>query len=320
MFSLNWLSVVVSYALESSIELFIIILVIKAVTWVKGLNSPSAKSRFLLLPLIIPVFFSPALHFIFPLLGHSAIIVQIERAFPILEHIRSYEGYIAPFLIAAFLLLLTYNLLIGFAVSLREVRNNSQTELFSHVRGQKILNHLARQFAVSRSSLMISTRHPKAAYVFGWRYPIVTLGSTWIRQLDHEEIEAVLAHELAHFKRGDNWQMLIAKTCRDLMFFNPLAHYIYNEYDEAREQAADDLALQVTHKPLALASSLMKFCQLQQAMFTPAGSVGFAYAPHQLEKRIRRLCNYSLPVEIAPLSNELFYGLSFVLTLALSIV
>ena len=320
MFSPNWLSAVVSYALESSIELFIILLVIKAVTWMKDLNSPATQSRFLLLPLIIPVFFSPALHLIFPLLGHFAIIVQIEKALPILEQIRSYKGYIAPFLIAAFLLLLTYNLLIGFAVSLREVRNNSQTKLSAHVHGQKALNHLAGQFAVSGSSLMISTRHPKSAYVFGWKHPIVTLGSKCIHQLDAEEIEAVLAHELAHFKRGDNWQMMIAKTCRDLMFFNPLAHLIFNEYNEAREQAADDLALQITQKPLALASSLLKFCQLQQAVHTPVGSVSFAYAPHQLEKRIRRLCNYSPIVEPAPTSNGLFYSLSVLLALALSIV
>jgi len=300
--------------------LFIIFLVIKAVTWMNGLNSPAAKSRFLLLPLIIPVVFSPVLHLIFPRLERFAIIVQIEKAFPILGNIRSYESYVAPFLVLAFLLLLTYNLLTGFAVSLREVRSKPRDKLSAHRNGQKILNRLANQFTVSQPLLTISTRHPKAAYIFGWKHPIVTLGSEWIHLLDIEEIEAVLAHELAHFKRGDNWQMLIAKTCRDLMFFNPLAHFIHNEYNETLEQAADDLALQVTHKPLALASTLLKFWHMQQTITTLVGSAGFAAHPHQLEKRIRRLCNYSQNFETTQSSNGLFYSLSIALTVVLSII
>ncbi len=320
MFSPKWLSAVISYALESSIELFIIFLVIKAVTWVKGLNSPVVKSRFLLLPLIIPVVFSPVLHLIFPSLERFAIIVQIEKALPILDNIRSQEQYVAPFLLLAFFLLLTYNLLTGLAVSLREIRSKSGDKLSAHLNGQKILNSLANQFAISRPLLTISTRHPKAAYIYGWKHPIVTLGSEWIHLLDAEEVEAVFAHELAHFKRGDNWQVLIAKTCRDLMFFNPLAHFIYNEYTETLEQAADDLALQVTHKPLALASTLLKFWHTQQTITPQVGSTGFAAHPHQLEKRIRRLCNYSQNVETTQSSNGLFYSLSIALTVVLSII
>ena len=146
------------------------------------------------------------------------------------------------------------------------------------------------------------------------------LGKEWTHLLDSEEVEAVFAHELAHFKRGDNWQVLIAKTCRDLMFFNPLAHFIYNEYNETLEQAADDLALQFTHKPLALASALLKFWHVQQTINIPVGNVGFASRPHQLEKRIHRLCNYSPILETTQSSNGLFYSLSVALTVVLSII
>jgi len=320
MTSLNWLSAVISFALESSIEVIIVILVIKAVIRMKGLDNPVTTSRFLLLPLIIPVIFSPAFHLMFPRLGQTAIIAQIEKAFAFLEVIRSYESYIAPFLILAFLLLLAYNLLTGFAISLREIRSNNQSRIPAHWEGQKILNRLAESFSVSCPLLTISARHPKAAYVLGWNRPIITLGNEWLRVLDMEEFEAVLAHELAHFKHSDNWQLLIAKTCRDLMFFNPLVHYIYNQYHEACEQAADDLALHITQKPLALASSLLKFWRMQQAIVIPAGSIGFVYHPQQLERRIQRLCNYSQETETTSPDNRLFYSLSITLTVVLSII
>lgn len=286
----------------------------------KYLNSPAAKGRFLLLPLIIPVVFSPALHLIFPWLEHFAIIVQIETAFPFLVNIRSYESYVAPFLVAAFLLILTYNLLTGFAVTLREVRSNSQTRLFANVNGQKTLNGLASEFALSAPLLTISTRHPEAAYICGWKYPIVTLGSKWIHQLDPEEIEAVFAHELAHFKRGDNWQMLIAKTCRDLMFFNPLAHHIYTKYIEACEQAADDLAIQITQKPLALASSLVKSWRMQQPITLSRIGANLIAQPAQLEKRILRLMNYEIDNHGIISNNALFYCISIALIIVLSLV
>lgn len=320
MFEFNWFSAVLHFALESSIEVVIIFSVIKVVMWRKDYKNPTAASRFLLLPLVIPVFLSPTFHLIFPSLGSIAIIVQIEKAFPFLENALSSESYIAPFLIAAFLLLLTYNLLVGFAISLRESRKNSISKHCKRLDGQRALNRIARKFSVARPSLLVSSHDPKAAYIFGWKHPIIVLGDQCLRLLNAEELEALLAHELAHFKRGDTLLMLVAKTCRDLMFFNPLAHLIFREYNEAREQAADDLALKVTRKPLALASTLLKFLRMQQPTVAPVGSAGFQSHPRSLETRIRRLCDYPSSVESGSSGNGLYYGLSITLTIVLSIV
>jgi len=314
MFETNWLSAVFNYVVESAIELALVFLAVKVVLRVGKLHDPAALGRFLLLPLIIPALLSPILHLVFPQLSHFAIIVQIENAFPALGRVRLYEEFLSPVLIMAFLLILIYNLAWGLAISLREVRHAFGTDL----NDKTTLTRLARKFDVAEPSIVVSERHPTCAYVFGWFHPVIALGKDWLLQLDPKEREAVLAHELAHYKRSDNWQMIIARTCCALMFFNPLAHHVYRELSEAREKAADDLALRVTRNPLALASALLKFWQMEASSIASI-SEGFATRDNDLENRIRRLCDYD---DVFPTTNAngLYYSLFVMLTLVLSLV
>ncbi len=59
------------------------------------------------------------------------------------------------------------------------------------------------------------------------------------------EKRVVLAHELAHIKRGDDrfaWLGLILKT---FQWHNPLAHWAHGQWKQAEENAADEMALVV---------------------------------------------------------------------------
>ncbi len=289
--------------------------------WLKGLHGPSTKSRFLLLALVIPVVISPGVHLIFPWVDRLAISMQIEEALPILNGLRSWEHLAAPFMVIAFILLSGYNLLAGLAVSLRETRTDAKQGWAVSRREQKIVERLAKRFALPHQPLLIvSRRRPATAYSFGWWRPIITLGSECLSSLKADEIEAILAHELAHFKRGDNWRLLLAKTCRNLMFFNPMAYLVYAEFSEACEQSADDLALLVTHEPLALASGLLKFCRMENMHKVPSGSMGFLRRNNQLGCRILRLVNYCEDQELVVASNTLFYSLAITLAVVLSLI
>lgn len=274
-----------------------------------------------MLPLMIPVLFTPAMHLLFPQLEHLALIRLLEKALPWLETLGSYERHTTPWLVVVSILFLSRNLALGLAVTFLERRRSRSAIPSSALLGcENQLEYLAGKFGLPRPILSVSSRHPLTATSFGWCRPIISLGREWIEWLDPEEMEAVLAHELAHHRQGDHWQILIARTCRDLLFFNPLAHYIFNQLCQAREEAADDLAWQITGKPLALASSLVKFWRLQQPRLLKVNEMGFAGQPKHLEKRIRRLIepvDEHLPI---PLGDRIFYGISIALTLVFSLV
>lgn len=313
----DWLSPVYFFVLESVIESAIIFVIVRLVLHTFGLRRPAVVSRFLLLPLVIPVVLSPTLHVLFPQLEGLSLVAQIERVFPLFETIRRSHADLAPILLTVFLIVLSVNLAQWTIVSLYEIRCYTVNRSAHSLVHTTMLADLAKQLNVVRPHLIMSERRPFTAHVLGWRRPIIAVGQHWLAQLDTEELEALLGHELAHFKRGDNWQVLIAKVCRDLMFFNPLAHYIYQQLVMACEAASDDLALQVTHKPLALASCLLKFARAQHPT---AIGVSFSGAGRGVEQRITRLVADEYTYQPDHESNGLFYGLSIVLALVLSIV
>jgi len=72
----------------------------------------------------------------------------------------------------------------------------------------------------------------------GWRRPILLLPGDW-REWNHAERRAVLAHELAHVRRGDFLAGLAAQLCLALHFYHPLAHWLAARLRLEQELAAD---------------------------------------------------------------------------------
>ena len=72
----------------------------------------------------------------------------------------------------------------------------------------------------------------------GWRRPAVLLPSDW-RTWNDAERRVVLAHELAHVRRGDYLAGLWAQVCLALHFYNPLAHGLARRLRLQQELAAD---------------------------------------------------------------------------------
>jgi prepilin-type processing-associated H-X9-DG protein len=72
----------------------------------------------------------------------------------------------------------------------------------------------------------------------GWRNPAVLLPSDW-RQWSESERRAVLAHEIAHVKRGDFAAWIVAQACAAVHFFNPLVQGVSRWLRMEQECSAD---------------------------------------------------------------------------------
>jgi heat shock protein HtpX len=99
------------------------------------------------------------------------------------------------------------------------------------------------------------------AFVVGLRHPRILLAGELLESLDRDEIEGVLAHELAHLRARDVELVLVAGLLRDLAAWNPFAHLAYGRLRRNRELEADRAALAATGKPLAVASGLLKVAE-----------------------------------------------------------
>lgn len=70
-------------------------------------------------------------------------------------------------------------------------------------------------------------------------YCVVVPRSLW-RLLSHDERDAVLRHELAHYHRGDVWTSLVAATAATVHWFNPMAWMAVRKLEETAEWLCDE--------------------------------------------------------------------------------
>ena len=87
---------------------------------------------------------------------------------------------------------------------------------------------------------------------------IVLLPLSAITSLGPEELEVVLAHELAHVRRADFFWNVLQTIAETLFFFHPAVWWISARIRHERELCCDDLALTVCPNPVAYAHALYR--------------------------------------------------------------
>lgn len=98
--------------------------------------------------------------------------------------------------------------------------------------------------------VLVSDTLPGSLVVGIWR-PTIVLAQTDLDGLGAEEKWALLAHELAHIRRGDLWMGMLPNLARAAFFFHPFVWLACREYELAREAACDAESLRVSGLPAA---------------------------------------------------------------------
>lgn len=112
--------------------------------------------------------------------------------------------------------------------------------------------------------LMVVDKEYPSPFVLGFFHPMLVVPQAILKHLSDDELEAVIAHELAHMSRWDNLYVWQAVLFRDIMFFNPVVILIYNYLLKEKEKNCDDLAISVTGQPAIFADMLLKVHRLMQ--------------------------------------------------------
>lgn len=155
--------------------------------------------------------------------------------------------------------------------------------------------------------------------VVGVLKPILLLPVGLATYLSIREIEAVLAHELAHIKRHDYAVNLLQSVIDLLYFFHPALWWLSARVREEREHCCDDLAVQVCGgdgRVLAQALARVEELRLTQLEPTPALAMAFASKRQHLLHRVRRV----LGMPTRPfVSNGSLAGLTLATILLMSV-
>ncbi|HET9341878.1 MAG TPA: M56 family metallopeptidase [Candidatus Eremiobacteraceae bacterium] len=99
----------------------------------------------------------------------------------------------------------------------------------------------AMRRSVSRPVAVAKSDEVGSPCVIGYAHPVIALPSSLVRTLDEADLHRVLAHELGHVRRFDDWANLVQQCIRAALFFNPIVHVACRALDVNREIACDDL-------------------------------------------------------------------------------
>jgi Zn-dependent protease with chaperone function len=125
-----------------------------------------------------------------------------------------------------------------------------------------------------------------APVVLGIARSAIVLPSDW-RDWDSSKLDAVLAHERSHIRRGDPAVQLLSAIHRALLWHSPLSWFLHRRIVRIAEEASDDAALAVARDRASYAEMLLEF--IQRGVH-PAAWQGVGMARYgRPEERIHRI-------------------------------
>ena len=127
--------------------------------------------------------------------------------------------------------------------------------------------------AVPCSDLPIGGRAPLVKYsksrlepaVVGVFRPVLLLPHGIDKRLTRRQLEAVLEHELCHWRRHDNLTAAVHMLVAALFWFHPLVWWIGRRLWAEREQACDEAVIAAGHDRAVYAAAILDVCELYLA-------------------------------------------------------
>lgn len=154
-------------------------------------------------------------------------------------------------------------LLHGFAASARMRRLGEQVDASAWTSG---LKKMTGTLGVRVQPVLEWSRDVAAPVIIGFAKPAILLPVALASRLTPEQVEAVLAHELAHLKRRDTWALAVQRVGETILFFHPAVWWMSRQMEVAREEACDDLVLAAGCDPADYAEALVicSECRLER--------------------------------------------------------
>lgn len=121
---------------------------------------------------------------------------------------------------------------------------------------QEKLYKMAQCLKISTPVALKESLWVSSPMIVGFLRPVIFMPVGLLTNLPSNQIESILAHELAHIRRHDYLINLIQSFVEILLFFNPAVWWISNFIRSEREHCCDDLAIKLTGDELTFARTL----------------------------------------------------------------
>jgi Zn-dependent protease with chaperone function len=248
------------YLAESFFHSLIAAVIIERAMHGWRIRDPIVRQRFLLIVIVLPVFSFP----IYQLVNSDRISIsfRLQALFDIKRWLTlSLWGKISLGLLFITILCVTTAVFL-FQELIPVVRHTFQSRgEFSG--GEKTaddssLREALEGLPVERPEIFVLEEEELRIFSSTGSKPAVFISSALIREFSTEQLQAGIAHEIAHVERSRHPLLIIVFILRALMFFNPIVLVAFRRAVQEEEKICDGIAVSLTHDPLALSQALKK--------------------------------------------------------------
>lgn len=152
------------------------------------------------------------------------------------------------------------------------------------VRWQEPLMRLRQRLRIRGSVALRQSAAITVPMVLGWLRPVILVPTEMVSGLTPGQLEAILAHELAHIRRYDYAVNLLQNLAETVLFFHPAVWWASAQIRKERECCCDAIAAELCHGPLPYSEAL-----LAVETFRSSTPLAIAASGGSLLQRIRRL-------------------------------
>jgi bla regulator protein blaR1 len=192
------------------------------------------------------------------------------------------------------ILILSFRLIGGF-LYLRRIRNTHLIAI--NKEWIEKLNELADKLQIKRKINAFFSPYIKTPLSLGFFKPVLLFPVSVFTGFSTKEIEAIIAHELAHVIRHDYFFNVLQSMLEIFFFYNPAVWIISSQIRNERENSCDNIAIELTGDKVAFAKALagVQVYQMEQERLAMAFSSSYGSILHRikrLQKKITMKTNF----------------------------
>lgn len=152
---------------------------------------------------------------------------------------------------------------------------------------RQIAERVAGRLGLRQLPAIVASREVAEPLAAGVISPRIFVPSDWLATISDECLEAILAHEMAHVRRGDLRVNLVQRLIEALWFFHPAVWWLTRRIRRERELCCDREAVSATGNPLAYAAALEFVVERALAARRPSVATGMGDDSMAVLRRVK---------------------------------
>jgi len=266
-------------------------------TW--KLETPEVRQRFRIAAILFPIASFPLYQVLNP--DRSSALFRLESVFDINRWLNMEIWGLVPVGLL-FLILIGFTALVFFFQEMFPVIIHTLEARHPEHEGEPLdtgpfLEQASLALAIQTPEVILIEDDEPHLFSTTGRDPVIFVSTAVTSALNSKQLDAAFAHELAHIARSRRPLLITVFILRIIMFFNPVVLIKFRRAVRDEEKICDDIAVSLTHDPVALAEALKTFYHKPTEAPEPAPGKAAAlevsleeYSHNlQLESRIKRL-------------------------------